>query len=126
MPLPDACCDVVSIAFGIRNVADPRKAMAEFYRVLRPGGRVIVLEFSTPTNPILRRLNAFYCGKVMPVTATWIARDKSGAYKYLPRSVDTFLTREAMLDTLRGAGFTDCIAKPLTFGVAVVYRGIKA
>src|SRR5690606_32129783 len=54
LPIADACCDVVSIAFGIRNVADPAKAMREFFRVLRPGGRVIVLEFSRPTNPVLR------------------------------------------------------------------------
>lgn len=125
LPLPDACCDVVSIAFGLRNVAEPARAVREFFRVLRPGGRVIVLEFSTPTNPVIRWLNAVYSGKVMPITATWIAGDRSGAYKYLPRSVDTFLSREATLGLLQDAGFVECVAKPLTFGVAVVYRGVK-
>lgn len=126
LPLPDACCDVVSIAFGIRNVAKPRVAMTEFYRVLRPGGRVIVLEFSEPTFTPLRWFNRFYTHKVMPITATMIAGDKSGAYKYLPRSVSTFLSREAMVDLIEGAGFAELTLKPLTFGIAVCYRGVKA
>lgn len=125
LPLSAASVDVVSIAFGLRNVAEPAKAMAEFYRVLRPGGRVIVLEFSKPANPLLRRLNDFYCGTVMPFTATLIARDRSGAYKYLPRSVETFLDRAKLIGMMRDAGFGDVTHKPLTFGVAVVYRGMK-
>src|SRR5688572_27991572 len=96
LPLPDACCDVVSIAFGIRNVTDPARAMHEFFRVLRPGGRVIVLEFSLPTNPVMRGLYNFYFTRIMPHTASWIARDKTGAYKYLPRSVNTFIDRPMM------------------------------
>src|SRR5207253_3272399 len=77
LPLPDACCDVVSIAFGIRNVQDPAAAVREFRRVLRSGGRVIILEFSQPTNPGLRCLNDLYCCGLMPHTATWISRDRS-------------------------------------------------
>ena len=125
LPLPDACCDVVSIAFGIRNVQNVDAALAEFYRVLRPGGRVIVLEFSEPTNPIIRSLNRFYTGQVMPRTATWISRDKSGAYAYLPKSVKTFMTREQMAKHLADAGFTAITQKPMTFGVCVAYRGVK-
>lgn len=125
LPLPDGCCDVVSIAFGIRNVAKPQVAMSEFYRVLRPGGRVIVLEFSEPTFAPLRWFNRFYTHRVMPITATLIARDKSGAYKYLPRSVSTFLSRRAMMDMIGGAGFGEVTNKPLTFGIAVCYRGVK-
>lgn len=125
LPLPDACCDVVSIAFGIRNVADPAKALAEFYRVLRPGGRLIVLEFGTPTHPVFRRLHGLYCGHIMPRTATWIARDTTGAYRYLPRSVSTFLSRDAMTAALTAAGFTHTAARPLTLGIALCYRGMK-
>ena len=123
LPLPDACCDVVSIAFGIRNVQDVDAALREFHRVLRPGGRVVVLEFSEPTNPVIRALNRFYCGRVMPHTATWISRDASGAYKYLPKSVATFMGREQMVQHLADAGFATITQTPLTFGVCVVYRG---
>lgn len=125
IPLPDQCCDVVSIAFGIRNVQDPAAALSEFRRILRPGGRVIVLEFSEPTNPLLRALNRLYCGRIMPVTATWISRDKTGAYKYLPRSVETFWSRERMCEMIRAAGFSQVTQHPMTFGVCVCYRGFK-
>ena len=125
LPLPDACCDVVSIAFGIRNVADPAAAMAEFYRVLRPGGRVIILEFSLPTNAALRGLYNFYFRKVLPRTATLVSGDKTGAYKYLPESVNTFIGREQMAGMMGAAGFGQVEQFPLTFGVCVCYRGVK-
>ena len=125
LPLPDACCDVVSIAFGIRNVAKPEKAMAEFYRILKPDGRLIVLEFSLPKNPLLLAGYNVYFKHIMPRTATLIAGDKSGAYKYLPKSVNTFIDREGMHAMMTEAGFTDLKHKALTFGIAVCYRGIK-
>lgn len=125
LPLPDGCCDVVSIAFGIRNVADPAAAFREFHRVLRPGGRVIVLEFSLPTNPLLRGLYNLYFRKVLPRTATLISGDKTGAYKYLPESVNTFIGRQQMADMLSAAGFSQVEQHPMTFGVCVCYRGVK-
>jgi demethylmenaquinone methyltransferase/2-methoxy-6-polyprenyl-1,4-benzoquinol methylase len=124
LPLPDACCDVVSIAFGIRNVADPAAAVREFFRVLRPGGRLIILEFSLPTNPVLRGLYNLYFRKVLPRTATLISGDKTGAYKYLPESVNTFIGREQMAGMMRDAGFKEVSQRPLTFGVCVAYRGV--
>lgn len=126
LPLPDASADVVSIAFGIRNVADPAVAIREFYRVLRPGGRLIILEFSLPTNPLLRGLYNFYFRKILPRTATLISRDKTGAYKYLPESVNTFITREKMSQMMSAAGFNQVTQHPMTFGVCVCYRGVKA
>ncbi|MEX2214214.1 MAG: bifunctional demethylmenaquinone methyltransferase/2-methoxy-6-polyprenyl-1,4-benzoquinol methylase UbiE [Phycisphaeraceae bacterium] len=125
LPLPDACVDIVSIAFGIRNVTDPAKAVGEFLRVLRPGGRLIILEFSLPRNFLLRGMYNFYFKHIMPRTATWISRDKSGAYKYLPRSVNTFINRETMITMMNDAGFGEVMHKTLTFGIAVIYRGVK-
>lgn len=125
LPVADAAADVVSIAFGIRNVADPAAALAEFRRVLKPGGRLVILEFSEPTHPVLRWGSRVWTQHIMPRTATWIARDRSGAYRYLPRSVATFAGREQMIDAMREAGFEDVTAKPQTFGVAVIYRGVS-
>jgi demethylmenaquinone methyltransferase/2-methoxy-6-polyprenyl-1,4-benzoquinol methylase len=125
LPLPDACVDVVSIAFGIRNVDRPERALAEFARVLRPGGRLIVLEFSLPRWAPLRWLYNLYFRHVLPRTASWIAHDRSGAYHYLPQSVNTYIGRERMAAMLVESGFEGVRAHPLTLGVAVVYRGVR-
>ncbi|QDU34026.1 UbiE/COQ5 methyltransferase [Poriferisphaera corsica] len=125
LPAEDESVDVVSIAFGIRNVARPKVAMGEFCRVLKPGGRLIVLEFSLPTNPLLLMGYNFYFRHVMPRTAAMIARDKSGAYKYLPKSVNTFIGREQMVGMMNEAGFEGIKQKAMTFGIAVCYRGVK-
>lgn len=123
LPFPDGSFDVLSIAFGIRNVGSPARALAEFRRVLRPGGRLIVLEFDRPRNPVIRGMNNLYTQRIMPWTATLISRDRSGAYRYLPRSVGMFMTREEMTRAIASAGFSDVSAHALTFGVAVCYRG---
>ena len=125
LPLPDACCDIVSIAFGIRNVQNVAAALAEFRRILRPGGRLMILEFSEPEHRIIRWLNHIYCHRIMPLTATWISRDKSGAYRYLPKSIETFIPREGMKQLMASAGFTDIRLTPMTFGVCVCYRGLR-
>jgi demethylmenaquinone methyltransferase/2-methoxy-6-polyprenyl-1,4-benzoquinol methylase len=125
LPLPDASADVVSIAFGIRNVNDPAAAIREFFRILRPGGRLLILEFSLPTNALLRGFYNFYFRKILPRTATLISGDKTGAYKYLPESVNTFIGREQMMQMMRDAGFSKVEQFPMTFGVSVCYRGIK-
>jgi len=121
----DGSFDVVSIAFGIRNVQEPAKAVGEFFRVLKPGGRLVILEFDTPSNPLVRWFNGFYCGTVMPRTATWIARDRSGAYKYLPRSVTSFMTRQEMMRCMEGAGFGEIGVRGLTMGICACYSGVK-
>jgi len=121
----DASFDVVSIAFGIRNVADPARALSEFARVLRPGGRLIVLEFDRPAAAPMRWFYDFYCGAVMPRTATLLSGDKSGAYRYLPKSVGSFMTRSEMLGAITRAGFSDAKASALSLGICVCYRATR-
>jgi len=122
LPFEDDSFDIVSIAFGIRNVGDPARALREFRRVLRPGsGRLVVLEFSQPRNAALRGLNRFYTHRVMPLTAGLIARDRSGAYRYLPRSVDTFIEGDAMRAAILDADFAHVQTHPMTFGVCSAY-----
>lgn len=125
LALETASADVVSIAFGIRNVQEPAQAIAEFARILKPGGRLVILEFDRPRLGLLRWLNDFYCGWVMPRTATWISGDRSGAYKYLPRSVGSFMPREGLCELLGQSGFGDVSAKPLTLGICVCYRAVR-
>ncbi len=125
LQFPDSSFDIVSIAFGLRNVADPARALTEFRRVLRPGGRLLILDFDRPRNPVLRALNDLYCRHVMPVSASIISRDRSGAYRYLPRSVDTFLSRDALAQLVRVTGFVGATQTPLTFGVCVCHRGVR-
>jgi demethylmenaquinone methyltransferase / 2-methoxy-6-polyprenyl-1,4-benzoquinol methylase len=126
LPLPGACADIVSIAFGIRNVARPAAAIGEFHRILRPGGRLVILEFSLPANPLLRGLYNFYFRRILPRTATLVSGDRTGAYRYLPESVNTFTGREQMMEMMRQAGFAGVEQHPMTFGVCVCYRGVKA
>jgi len=126
LPFGDAEFDVVSIAFGIRNVQRPADAISEFARVLRPGGRLIVLEFDTPRLAPVRLFNRFYAGWLMPRTATLVARDRSGAYRYLPRSVGSFMSRDEVAAQLEASGLERVTAKPLSLGICVCYRGFRA
>jgi demethylmenaquinone methyltransferase/2-methoxy-6-polyprenyl-1,4-benzoquinol methylase len=125
LDLPDACADVVSIAFGIRNVQDPAVAIREFFRVLKPRGRLVILEFSTPKHPAIRFFNNIYTKHVMPRTASFIAGDDSGAYHYLPKSVDAFLEAEGLGSLIKEVGFRDVSQAPLTFGVCTLTIGHK-
>lgn len=121
----DGTFDVVSIAFGIRNVADPVRALAEFARVLRPGGRLVILEFDRPAFAPVRWFNDFYCGWVMPRTATILSGDRSGAYKYLPKSVGSFMPRADLCSRIGEAGFEAVVSSGLSMGICVCYRGVK-
>lgn len=120
----DDAFDALTIAFGIRNVTDPAQAIAEFHRVLAPGGRLVILEFSEPRNRLLRFTSNFYNRRVMPLTATLISGDRSGAYRYLPRSMETFATPGELAGVMEQAGFESILQQPLTFGICTVSRGL--
>jgi demethylmenaquinone methyltransferase/2-methoxy-6-polyprenyl-1,4-benzoquinol methylase len=125
LPFDDASFDVLSIAFGIRNVGDPDRALGEFARVVRPGGRLVVLEFAQPRNRLVRFGNAVYSQKIMPRTAALIARDRSGAYDYLPRSIETFLDPAELAARIESHGFAQTRAVPMTFGVCVATCSVR-
>ncbi|MEM7682531.1 MAG: ubiquinone/menaquinone biosynthesis methyltransferase [Planctomycetota bacterium] len=126
LPVASGSVDVVSIAFGIRNVADWRGALGEFFRVLRPGGRLIVLEFDRVRIPLVGGLFRFYCERIMPVTAGWLARDRVGAYRYLPRSVATFATGRELAQGMSDVGFAQVRSRSLGLGAAAIHRGVVA
>ncbi len=112
---------ITSCAFGVRNFADLDFGLAEMFRVLRPGGRTVILEFTRPENRVARSLYELYSNRFMPLAATLISGDRSGAYRYLPRSVVSFLDAEQMCTRLERAGFGCATATPLTMGIVTVF-----
>lgn len=125
LPLRDGSVDVVSCAFGVRNLQDLEAGLREMRRVLRPGGRAVVLEFAQPENALIRWGHRLYCGWVLPRLAAWISRDRTGAYRYLHQSIQTFERRAAMLARLERCGFVRCTATPMNLGSVVLYRAEK-
>jgi demethylmenaquinone methyltransferase/2-methoxy-6-polyprenyl-1,4-benzoquinol methylase len=124
IPAPDGSVDVITISFGIRNVTDVPSALREMHRVLRPGGRLLVLEFSLPKNGLLRTGYLFYFRHILPILGGLISGD-SFAYRYLNKTVETFPYGQAFCTLMTDAGFNDVTAVPLTFGVASIYSGDK-
>jgi demethylmenaquinone methyltransferase / 2-methoxy-6-polyprenyl-1,4-benzoquinol methylase len=125
LPFPDDHFQIVSNAFGLRNITDPDRGLSEMVRVLRPGGRVAILEFSKPRNRFLRWLYFGYFRSVLPRIGKAFCRNEDDAYRYLPESVLRFPDGEAMLAKLRAHGLVDAVEHPLTFGVATLYVGRK-
>ena len=125
LPFRDGCVTVVGCAFGVRNLQDLDAGLREMHRVLADGGRAVILEFTRPTSPVLRVIYEFYAARIMPVLAGWISRDRVGAYRYLPRSVVSFLDAGQMCQRLLAAGFAEANATPLTVGVVTVYVARK-
>jgi demethylmenaquinone methyltransferase/2-methoxy-6-polyprenyl-1,4-benzoquinol methylase len=124
IPFGDNTFDVVMVAFGVRNFADPLKGLYEMNRVLRNTGMVMVLEFSKPSGFPFKPLYHFYFRNVLPLFGRFFSKDK-GAYNYLPDSVMKFPDNEAFLNLLIQAGFSDTKQIKLTGGVASIYTGIK-
>jgi demethylmenaquinone methyltransferase/2-methoxy-6-polyprenyl-1,4-benzoquinol methylase len=124
MPFADNSFDAVVVAFGVRNFENLERGLAEMHRVLRPGGRVVVLEFSKPRNPLFRALYNTYFHFMLPALGRFFSRDKS-AYTYLPESVEAFPDGDRFLACLSAAGFNQTQCTPLTFGISSLYTGSR-
>ncbi len=121
----DNSFDICSISFGIRNVADPVKALKEMARVVRPGGRVMILEFGQAETPLFAPLFNFYSQKILPALGGWITGQKE-AYQYLQESSAQFPCREEFIKMMKDTGlFQQSTYRTLTGGVAYIYRGVK-
>jgi len=124
LPFEDSCFDAALVAFGVRNFKDPEKGLQEIFRVLSPGGKLAILEFSLPERRWLRTGYRFYFHHMVPAIGKWFSRDLS-AYRYLPDSVEAFPKGEAFVAMLNRAGFTASAYKPLSAGICGLYTGIK-
>lgn len=125
LPFDDDQFQIVSVAFGLRNVTDTEAGLREMIRVCRPGGRVVVLEFSMPSNPLIARLYRWYFENVLPRIGQLISRNRQTAYDYLPESVSQFPHGSDLADLMQRCGLCPVTWKALTFGIATLYCGRK-
>lgn len=123
LPFADRSLDLITVAFGFRNFANYRAGLEELNRVLKPGGMLAILEFSTPPNPVFRALYGFYSRRVLPAIGGLISGDGE-AYKYLPESVRKFPGAELLAAEMEGVGFTRVRFERLTFGVVALHTGL--
>ena len=122
LPVADASVDLITMAFGFRNLANYQQGLAELLRVLVPGGLAAILEFSTPPNPVLSRLYDYYSRAILPVIGGWISGSRE-AYSYLPESVRKFPGAADLADQMRGAGFTNVRFERMTAGIVALHLG---
>jgi demethylmenaquinone methyltransferase/2-methoxy-6-polyprenyl-1,4-benzoquinol methylase len=125
LPFPDDTFQIACVAFGLRNITDTDRGLAEMVRVTRPGGRVAVLEFSKPRHWLFGRAYRFYFRHLLPRVGQWFSRSPDSAYEYLPASVMEFPDYEALTARMEQHGLTDTYYRPLTFGIATLYVGCK-
>lgn len=124
LPFDNNTFDCVSVAFGVRNFEDIRAGLNEIFRVLKPGGRIVVLELAEPDNKIVKSVYNIYFKHFLPLLGKWVSKDDQ-AYKYLPRSVDNFPYGKPFLNIMNNCNFSSTQLKKLSCGLAVVYNGIK-
>jgi demethylmenaquinone methyltransferase/2-methoxy-6-polyprenyl-1,4-benzoquinol methylase len=114
----------ITIAFGIRNLGNAQKGLEEMLRVLKPGGKLLILEFSRPKNPVIKPLYNFYLNKVLPKIAGMVSGDKE-AYEYLASSIAAFYEPAKLMEMMKQAGFSKVYRRPMTFGIVTLYVGVK-
>lgn len=124
LPFGDDEFDAVTISFGLRNIADPKAALAEMYRVVKPGGRLVICEFSKPPRALLRAGFGLYLRTVAPVVAT-LASSNPDAYRYLVESIEAWPDQQTLSQWIRGVGFTRVAHRDLSAGVVALHRGRK-
>lgn len=124
IPAPSNAFWGCTVAFGVRNLSRTLQGLREMHRILRPSGKLLILEFSRPTNPIVKPVYTFYLNRVLPAIAGLISGDKE-AYQYLASSIAAFYEPEELLAMMREAGFANATRLPLTFGIVSIYIGIK-
>lgn len=125
LPFDSDRFDLVTCSFGLRNITDTDRGLAEMVRVAAPGGRVAILEFSRPRGKVFGPLYRGYFRRVLPRVGNLFAKNEDSAYRYLPESVLTFPDGEELADRLKASGLTDVWFRPLTFGIATLYVGVK-
>jgi demethylmenaquinone methyltransferase/2-methoxy-6-polyprenyl-1,4-benzoquinol methylase len=125
LPLRSASVDVITCAFGIRNFARLQPGLDEMHRVLRPGGRLLVLEFANPDNRILRFMYRMYCERILPLMTLALSPERTNAYRYLARSIRTFETTRSIVRRLRDAGFADVTTTHMNLGGVILIRAVK-
>ncbi|NLB47300.1 MAG: class I SAM-dependent methyltransferase [Microbacteriaceae bacterium] len=123
LPFDDNSFDAATISYGLRNVSDPRKALEEMRRVVKPGGRVVIAEFSTPPSQLVRVPYGLYGKYVLPRIAGVINRDAAEAYKYLNESIEQWPNQRELARWMREAGFERVAYRNLTFGIVALHRG---
>jgi len=126
LPFDDDYFQLVTVAFGLRNVADTAQGLLEMTRVCQPGGRVAILEFSMPAWQPLKVMYGLYFRNVLPRIGQWLARNREEAYAYLPQSVGQFPSGEELAKRMRAARLEDVRFYPLTLGIATLYVGTKS
>lgn len=124
LPFKDAEFDAVTISFGLRNVENVKKALSEMYRVTKPGGRIVICEFSKVTNPVLKPFYNFYLNRVLPAFSR-IASKTPEAYSYLSESIMAWPTQQELSVKVSSAGYQDVVFRNLTFGIVAVHVGLK-
>ena len=124
LPFPNESFDSLTISFGVRNFSNLEKALQECHRVLRPGGRLLILEFSMPTHAFVRVFYLFYLRHILPRVGKIVSKNSS-AYTYLQKTIEEFPSGNSFCSLLTRAGFLKSRANPFTFGVATLYQGEK-